>query len=114
MTQDEALFQSLIWNPLVSAALIAIKTAIPFLNIFPLNILVDWIGQMLAGKLFSGIALQLNLAEISFHNSEQLKAYSNASIELKTIAQQKGVNSPDYAVALENAKSALASFVKFN
>jgi hypothetical protein len=109
----EDLFQSLVWDNLVEAALTALFTEMPFLSIWPIGPLICAMVKAIAGKLFEGLRLMVDMTAIILVNETHRRKFDNAVITLKLIAEKSGTDSDEYRKAKENAKIALAQFVHF-
>jgi len=100
----EDLFKSLIWDNLVSAALVYAK-----IDFWPLNS----ICRFLTNQLYEFFRLQFDLATIVFLNTVHKAEFDKACVTLKVIGQDYGPDSSQYKVAKDNAKDALSKFVRF-
>ena len=104
LKKAEDLFKTLAWDTLVQAALVALK-----IDFWPLNVIFEYFSE----KLYELTRLQFDMAMITFINAEHEAAFDKAEVTLKILGQQKGVDSPEYQAAKENAKNALSKFVRF-
>jgi hypothetical protein len=109
----EGLFKDLFWDGVTEAAILAVFASVPWLNVWPLSAIVRLLLKGFSEKMFTGLKLIVDLQAIAFLNEEHKKAYDKASVQLKIIANDKGVDSPEFKRARENAKEALSRFVSF-
>lgn len=107
-------FYSLAWTPMITAEITALHLIFPFLNIWPVSFIFDAAYRFLTNRLYSALNLFFSLELIAFKNAQHLQAYSNASVELKVIAEEKGVNSDEFKAAQAQALTTLSAFVHLN
>lgn len=107
------LFKDLIWQPIVKLILAELFKLLPFLAWGPLGPIVTLIVTYLAEKIFTAVKLFVDLQVISLKNKEHQAAYDRASVSLKIIAKDKGIDSPEFRKARDENKAALSDFVKF-
>jgi hypothetical protein len=107
------IFKELVWDVLVKAAIGQLFAALPFLAWGPIGIVVSWALTLFANKLYEGVKEFVNLQAIVLRNEAHQRAYDRASVSLKIIAQQKGIESPEFKNAREDHKKKLSEFVRF-
>jgi hypothetical protein len=110
----ENLFKEWVWDNLVEAGLTALFTQVPALAVWPIKPILSYIIRLYADRLFSAIKLCVDLQAIAFVNEAHKRAFDKASVTLKIIAHDKGLDSPEFKNARENAKTELAKYVHFN
>lgn len=114
VTKAQDLFKDLVWDVLVDAELTALFVYVPALKIWPIGPIIKMVAHSFSDKIYSGVRLALDMQTVIFLNNKHYKEFSKATVTLKIIARDKGVDSDEYKNAKRNAKDALASFVHFN
>jgi len=105
-------FKSLFWDTLVTAAVKALFTAVPFLGY--LGFIIWPVVHYLSDKIFDGMDQFIDLSIIPFKKLEHAREYAKQCIALKAVALTNGVESQEFNDAREAAKIAMRTFVKFN
>lgn len=113
-TTAENIFRQLVWDPVVAAGLAAFFIDFPFLNLPVIRPLISWAAQGFAGWLFDQLRLLTDVTAIQIANSLHQDAFEAASLRLKIVALDEGVESPAYAQALSIAKQTLSQFTQFH
>lgn len=111
LTIAEKVFYDLVWSNLITVGLESLYTAAPYLR--PFSFAISFIIKNLSDKLYEGLVLVVDLQAIIFVNEVHRAEYNKALIKLRGLAQTKGIDSPEFLEAREDAKSALAHFVRF-
>lgn len=106
ISKVEDLFKTLIWDSFVESEINSI--------LGPIAWLLGPIVKMFTNGLYESIKTLIDVTLLPFINDEHKKAYDKASIELKVIAHDKGIDSPEYKDARNDAKIALSNFTQFN
>lgn len=107
------IFKSLVWDNLVKFAIQQLFLAVPLLGWGPLGYIVSWVITFIADKLFIALKLAVDLEVIVLRNEEHKREYTLAAIQLKLIAKEKGLNSPEFKKAREKQQEALSRFIRF-
>lgn len=102
------------WNPVVTGALTLLFIEVPWLNVPVIRQLTTWIVEAVSDFLFTHLQLVIDVTAIELMNVDHMNAFNAASLKLKVVALDSGVESPEYAQALTDAKAALARFTQFN
>jgi len=110
----ESIFKALIWDSVFEAEMIALFSAAPYLNFWPVNSIIRGLLKLGTDQLFSALQLFVDTQTIALVNAEHQRAFDKATVALKIIAKDKGIDSPEFKKAKENAKVALSRFVRFN
>lgn len=110
----ENLFKSLVWDNLVKAAIKKIFVAAPFLAWGPLGIVAKYVIGKIADKLYEALKEAIDMQRIAFRNKDLRKGYERASVTLRIIAQDRGIDSDEFKKAREEHKKNLAAFVRFS
>jgi hypothetical protein len=106
LTKVEGISKILLWDPLITAVLVNFG-----LNIWPITAIV----HVFTDKIFEGLAKVIDMEAIFLVNEAHRKAYDKAKVTLQLIAadKTKGIGSPEFKRARENAKDSLSQFVRF-
>lgn len=107
-------FETLVWDVIAATLLQSLFTAIPFLGWGPIGIIVTFIASKIFNAIYSALALFVETEAIILRNEMHQKAFNDASVQLKIIAQEKGLDSPEFITARDTQKTALAAFIKFS
>jgi hypothetical protein len=110
----EDLSKTLVWDPLVDAELAVIFAHAPVLALWPFKQILTILTHTFSDQLYSGLRTFIDVEALPFINDSHRKAFDSAEVTLKIIAHDKGPASPEYRNAREEAKNALARFVRFN
>lgn len=111
MNFDE-IFKNLIWDSLVKLALSRLFAAIPWLGWGPIGVLVGWIVGMFADQIYDALKLAVNMQVIVFRNEKLKAAYDKASVQLRIVAHDKGIESEEFRLEREKHKKALSELVR--
>ena len=109
----EMIFKSLLWDPLVQSVILYVLASL-HLTFWPVRPAVSALFKTLGDELYDHLKLAIDVGAIVFVNREHETAYQKASVTLKIIAHDKGVDSDEFKKAREEAKIALSKFVRFN
>ena len=104
-------FKDLVWDAIVKAALARLFAAIPWLGWGPVGILVSWVVGHFAEKLYGAMALAIDFRLIAYRNEQHRQAFETASVTLKIIARDQGIDSEQFQKAREAHAKALSKFV---
>lgn len=107
-------FKSLVWDGVIDASLSALFVQAPYLNVWPLRQIITGISRLATDKVFAMLKLTVDLQAIVFLNTHHKAAFDNAFVKLKILARDKGIDSPEFKKAKEDAKIDLARFLHFN
>jgi hypothetical protein len=105
LTKIEGLFKSLVWDNLVAALMVQV----PALKFWPLSA----IALFITDKLYSLIQLGIDVGAISLLDAQAASEFSRQEVELQILATEKGMDSPEFKKAKQDAKTALAQFLQF-
>lgn len=104
--------KELVWDVAVEVALRDLFAAVPLLAWGPVGFVVSWAMRKLSAKIYAALDQAATLEVISMRNGSHRKAHDAASVRLKVIALKSGIESPEFREERENAKRALADFVR--
>lgn len=110
LTSDEQIFKDLVWSPAIKAGELALESAVPFFALPVINIVERGVIDQLSGWVFEQVVLLIDVTVIKLANIEHQEAYDKASLELKVIAVDKGINSDEFKIARDAARLALSKF----
>jgi len=110
----ERLFKTLVWDNLISAALVALFAGASWLAWPPMRQIITGVVLKTADWLFKNFKLVVDLEAIAFLNHEHEVAYNSAYVGLREIAERAGENSEEFKRARENAKADLSKFGRYN
>lgn len=106
------LFRTLVFDNVVDAAIIEYEG--PLVATPIVGTVIKEIEEKFADILYNKLGGQVVLASVLFVDIAHRKAFETASIGLKQIAIEHGLNSPEYKDAHEREKQALKKFGQFN
>ena len=108
------LFKSLVWDNLVKTAISKVFIAVPFLALGPLGKLTSWLLTKFAKKLYLQFEEVVDLKHIVYLNKDLRKEFDRASVKLKILAREVGIESNEFKKARKEHEKQLAAFVHFN
>jgi hypothetical protein len=114
LSQDEQIFRDLVWSPVITAGIVAIQTYLPLLKFPIIGPIFKGIIALSSDWIFGQIIKFIDITAIKLSNAAHEAAYNDASLKLKIIAHDKGVDSPEFLEARSAAKDALSRFTMFN
>jgi len=108
------LFKTLVFDQIVNTLTSAIIGLAPWLSLpffsFIVRKTVKWISE----KLYEQLSQFINFEVILLRNAEYHREYISACIALNGIAKTLGIDSPEFKVARNEHKKALAKFVRYS
>ncbi len=117
LTHAEQIFKDLIWEPLLLAGETALFTwespvlAVPIVG--GVLTAVEKEAISLASEwMFRQFVLLIDITAIKWVNQEHQAAYDRASEKLLVIATDSGIDSVEFKKARDDAKAALAQFIR--
>jgi hypothetical protein len=110
----EDLFKSILWDTTLDVALAALFTEVSFLNVWPIKPIITDLAHMISNAFYSKLRLAVDMAAVPFINAERKKAFESATVTTKLIGLDKGVESPEYKKAKENARKLFIAYSQFN
>jgi len=108
------LFKDLVWTAIKDLILSRLALMVPILMWGPIGIFTSFLVGIILSWVYDAVKMAIDLQVIKFTNEKHQAAYDRASIALKLIARDKGINSPEFQEARDVHKKELAVFVKFN
>jgi hypothetical protein len=96
----------------VKAALDALFKAVPWLGWGPIGWLVSYAITNYAGQLYELLKEYIHVESMVIKNEEFRTAYDEASVGLKLIANEKGIESEEFKTARKANREALSQFVR--
>lgn len=113
LTAVEQVFKDLVWTPAIKLGEVALEGWVPALALPVIKEVDEYVIEQIADYLFNQIVLIVDLTAIKLVNAAHQSAFDTASLHLKIILIEKGVTSPEYQKAKEDAKKALSKFGRF-
>jgi hypothetical protein len=114
LTTIETAFQTVVWNPLWAAGEAALLAAVPVLNAPVLKQIEEFGEETIRDTLYHYIVQLIDIEYIQLKDTAKQAAWADASIKLKTIEAESGVNSDAYKQALQIAAINFSKFVTYN
>ena len=106
-------FKSLVWDNLVKAGIQRLFVAAPWLGWGPVGWITGFIITHFADMLYEAVKLQIELELIVIRNEAFRREFNEASLNLKSISQSKGPESPEFEAARKAHAEALSRFTRF-
>lgn len=107
-------FKDLVFDQLVKAAISYIVGLAPFLSFGPIAFIIGKVVTYIAGILYAELKEAINFQVILLNNRSLHDKFVGAQIELKKLAMEKGIDSPEFRVQREKHKAALAAFARYS
>ena len=114
LTEAEQLFYSLCWQPMITAGENWLEIQAPFLELPVIKQLDEGTIQILTDGIYSWLCQVVDIEAIKLVNSARQSAYDSASLQLKVVAAESGVNSDAYQTALAAAIKAQSSWTNIS
>lgn len=105
LDQAENEFKLIVWNALVDAGLDYLK-----INVWPINAIITFFTN----TLWEFFSKEFDVTAIVFLNAEHKSAFDKAISTLRVVASDKGINSPEYQDARDNARETFQKFIQYN
>lgn len=112
LIEAEKFFKGAAWDTLVDLALGALFAEFPWLNIFLVRDAVRWLVTRYTDKLYVFLTDLLNLLYVVLKNKALQKQFTEFALKLKGIAQEKGIDSPEYLEARKEHQQKFAVKVR--
>lgn len=114
LSAAERIFKDLIWTPGVLAGELAIEGAVPFFALPVIKNIEEGVVNALSDWFFNQFILLIDVTAIRLVNAAHQAAYDSASLQLKVIAYDNGIDSDEFKKARDAAKLALSKFTQFS
>lgn len=88
--------------------------AIPFLGWGPMGLITQWVVGIVAEAIWNALDLAIDMTLIPIKNQGLKREYEAASLRLKIVAENQGIDSPEFEEARNEEHARLANFVRFN
>lgn len=98
---------------MIKAGEIWLESDVPFLSLPVVKQAEEEIINFLSDSLFDQIVIFVDISAIKLVNSAHQSAFDKASVNLKIIAHDKGIDSKEFQEARDAAKIALSKFTQF-
>lgn len=106
-------FLSLAWDRLAQLAFTALVTKIPILGFGPFGVIVKYIINKFADELYFALKEKIAIDKIEMQNDELNAEFKNSSAKLKLIGLKYGLDSKEYADAIQIFKTNLDRLISF-
>lgn len=106
-------FKALVFDPIVKLVIGKVIGLAGFLSFGPVAFLVTKLVTYIADQLYLVLRDQVNFNYIMLANEKHHEAFVAAHLELKGIAQSKGIDSKEFKEAREKRRKALSEFVRW-
>ncbi len=107
----ENIYKNLVWDNILLAAETLLYGYVPFLNVPPLNWIINTCLQKFWDQLFKIQKLLIDVSVIKFKDAIHQNAFDQASLKLKIVSVEGGFGSAEYQEALKNEKAAFSKFI---
>lgn len=101
LTEAEQVFKDLLWTPMITAGENWLEVEVPFLELPVIKQLDEAVINEITDALFNYVILVIDVTAIKLVNTIHQSAYDTASLKLRVIAQNEGINSDAYKQARE-------------
>lgn len=109
----QAIFKGLVWSNIVDATLAAFFIKYPFLKVWPVEQIIRYLVNRWSDELYGIAKLTMDVTAIRLMNAIHLAEYEKASIRLKIIAIDRGIESDEFKKARESYRLSLSKFTHF-
>jgi len=110
-------FKALVWDNLVTAgvkSLALIPYVGPFFAWGPISAVIQFLVEtFITNPLYMGLQLVVDLDVIVLRNEEAQRTYEAASVSLKIVAGERGIQSQEFKDAREKHKQEMSQFTRF-
>jgi len=113
LTHAEILYKELVWDTTITAGLAVAETYVAVLRAPVIKGLFEFTVRTVGNWIYKNLVLVTDIAAIHLVNADHQAAYDKASLVLEVIAHDKGIDSPEFARARDEAKIALSRFASF-
>ena len=114
LTKIENIFQSVAWETIMKAGLTSFFASNPGFAIWPLGPMISYVAGLVSFECFSKFKLVVDIGALKYLGASAQTAFNDTMVKLKIIADEKGLSSPDYKKAKEDAKIQFSKYVSFN
>ncbi len=109
----EQIFYNLVWKPAIIFGEAALEGAVPALALPLIKQLDETTINALSDWLFGQFCLMIDCTAITLLNSTHQLAYDDASLRLKVVETEKGIDSPEYKKAIADEADSFKKFITF-
>lgn len=110
----EEFFKELILDSLIKSALWRLFAAVPLLGWGPFRVIITYFATKYGELFYEELKLVVIIQKIKITNASFESAYQKASLKLKIVSFESGVESKEYQKAKNEAKKSLADLVQFD
>lgn len=112
LTEAEQIFKSIIWEPALRAGETYLETTVTFLALPIIKQVDEEIILLISEWAFNQLILFVDVTAIQLVNAAHQSVYDSASLHLKVIAIDKGINSEEFKAERIKALAALSDFTR--
>ena len=112
MIKLENLFKDLLWDALVEKAIASLFKLFPILGWGPIGAIASLVIKHFATQLYKALSLVVKLELITMRNNKLHRQYTKAAVDLRRVALQSGLESPQFRKARDEHKKYLSDFVR--
>jgi hypothetical protein len=105
-------FKDLIWDNAIEAALAQLFAALPFLNFWPVNLIIRYIIMKFGDFAYESITLVIDTTVIPLKNKELQREFTVRAISLRSIAKSGGIQSEEFKDARVIHKADLSKYLR--
>ena len=109
----EDFFKVIVWDNVLNTQLTALMAANPWLNIWPIRPIVMGLANYFSSKIYESLRLFVDLNFVKFMNDSDRASFDRASVELYSLAKNKGIDSNEYKEARKTHKEKFKNLVMF-
>lgn len=113
LTDAEQAFKTLVWDTGIAFGEKYLETQVPFFSLPVIKQMEEETIKLVTDAIWNSIVMFLDLSAISFVNAAHQAEYERASLKLRIILKEKGMNSPEFQKAKEEDAKAFADFVRY-
>jgi hypothetical protein len=114
LSVGEDIFKAVIWDIALDAELAVLFYYCPFLAVPIVQPIITNVAHMISDGLFKRVRKYCDMAAVPFINAERKAAFTSATVSAKIIGMDKGIESPEYKKAKEEARAAWIAHNQFN
>lgn len=107
-------FKDMVFDQLVKLAISHIIGLAPFLSFGPVAFVISRVVVYIANLLYGVMKDAINFQVILLNNSIHHKAFISAQIQLRQLAKEKGIESPEFKKSREDHAKHLSTFIRYS
>lgn len=107
-------FKELVWDMMINDAIKKMVAANPALSFGPVLIVLTVIVKYFAIYFYQVLKIYVKTELIVFTNAEMQKEFGVKAVTLKTVAIDKGIDSPEFKEARVENRKALSNYARYD